>query len=159
MRQTRFSGPNTRWLRSLSNWPSKPSTGIQITDFPEIRGFIADWFARFDRLDPIDAFLPDLHPDVDWDMLDVDTTLTGHDRVRAWYRGVLETLQRPTEHHVSKIAIKPNAAQFEVLFRATTVAGDRIEARVHENWRFEKRSDGRPLITHYSAQLLQEADT
>lgn len=89
-----------------------------MTDYPEIRSFIADWFARFDRLDPIDAFLLDFHPDVDWDMPDVDTTLSGHDRVRAWYRGVLETLQRPTEHHVSKIAIEPGTARFEVLFRA-----------------------------------------
>ena len=128
-------------------------------DYPEIRSFIADWFARFDRLDPIGEFLPDLHPDVHWDMPDVDTTLSGHDRVRAWYRGVLETLQRPTEHHVSKVAIKPGAAQFEVLFRATTVAGEQIEARVQENWRFETRPDGRPLITHYSAKFLQEADT
>ncbi len=130
-----------------------------MTDYPEIRGFIADWFARFDRLDPIDAFLPDLHPDVDWGMPDVDTTLSGHDRVRAWYRGVLETLQRPTEHHVSKIAIKPDEAQFEVLFRAATVSGDHIEARVQEHWRFETRPDGRPLITHYSTTFLQEADT
>lgn len=132
---------------------------IQVTDYPEIRGFIADWFARFDRLDPIDAFLPDLHPDVEWDTPDIDTALGGHDRVRAWYRGVLETLQRPTEHHVSKIVIKPGAAQFEVLFRATTVAGDLIEASVQEDWRFETRADGRPLITHYSAKFLQEADT
>lgn len=121
---------------------------VQVTDYPEIRGFIADWFARFDRLDPIDAFLPD-----------IDTALGGHDRVRAWYRGVLETLLRPTEHHVSKIVIKPGAAQFEVLFRATTVAGDLIEASVQEDWRFETRADGRPLITHYSAKFLQEADT
>ncbi|WP_425085065.1 nuclear transport factor 2 family protein [Ruegeria profundi] len=130
-----------------------------MTNYPEIRGFIADWFARLDRLDPIDAFLPDLHPDVDWDMPDIDTTLSGHDRVRAWYRGVLETLKRPTEHHVSKITITPGAAQFEVLFRATTIAGDHIEARVQEDWRFETRPDGRPLITHYSATLLQEAVT
>ncbi len=130
-----------------------------MTDYPEIRSFIADWFARFDRLDPIDAFLPDLHPDVDWDMPDVDTALSGHDRVRAWYRGVLEALQRPTEHHISKVEIKPDTAQFEVLFCATTVSGDHIEARVQEHWRFETRPDGRPLITHYSARFLQEEDT
>lgn len=130
-----------------------------MTDYPEIRLFIADWFARFDRLDPIDAFLPDLHPDVHWDMPDVDTTLNGHDRVRAWYRGALANLQRPTEHHVSNVAITPGAAQFDVLFRAATVAGERLEARVRENWRFETRPDGRPLITHYSATFLQEADT
>ncbi len=129
-----------------------------MNNYPEIRGFIADWFAQFDRLDPIEAFLPNLHPEVDWDMPDVDTTLNGHDRVCAWYRGVLETLQRPTEHHVSKVEIRPGAAKFEVLFRATTVAGDHIEARVQENWRFETRPDGRPLITHYSAQFLQETD-
>ncbi len=129
-----------------------------MTDYPEIRGFIADWFARFDRLEPIEAFLPDLHPDVDWDMPDVDTTLNGHDRVRAWYRGVLETLQRPTQHHVSHVAITPGAAQFEVLFRATTREEDHIEARVQENWRFVTRPDGRPLITHYSAKILQKAE-
>jgi hypothetical protein len=125
-----------------------------MTDYPDIRRFIADWFVRFDRLDPIEAFLPDLHPNVNWDMPDVDTTLSGHDRVRAWYRGVLETLQRPTEHHVSNVAITPGVAQFEVLFRATTVAGERLEARVQENWRFETRPNGSPLITHYSAKFL-----
>ena len=125
----------------------------------QIRAFIADWFARFDRLDPIEAFLPDLHPDVDWDMPDTDPALLGHDRVRAWYAGVLSTLQRPTEHHVSNIQVTPGAAQFEVLFRARTTTGETIEARVQENWRFDTRPDGRPLITKYSAKLLQEADT
>jgi hypothetical protein len=38
------------------------------TDHTRVRAFIADWFARFDRLAPIDAFLPNLHPQVDWDM-------------------------------------------------------------------------------------------
>ncbi|NOD77709.1 MULTISPECIES: nuclear transport factor 2 family protein [unclassified Ruegeria] len=130
-----------------------------MNDYPKIRSFIADWFARFDRLDPIEAFLEDLHPDVDWDMPDVDATLTGHARVRAWYTDVLATLQRPTEHHVSKIKVTPGATEFEVLFRATTVSGEHIEARVQENWRFDTRPDGRPLITVHSAKLLQEADT
>ena len=49
------------------------------TDIP---AFIADWFARLDRLDPIEAFLPDLHPEVHWDMPGVDLSLRGHDRVR-----------------------------------------------------------------------------
>ena len=130
-----------------------------MTDYPEIRAFIADWFARFDRLDPIEAFLPDLHPDVNWDMPDTDRNLMGHDRVRAWYGNVLETLQRPTEHHVSNVKITLNEARFEVLFRARTVAGETIEARVQEYWRYDIRPDGRPLITSYSANLLQEADT
>ncbi len=130
-----------------------------MNDYSEIRSFIADWFARFDRLDPIEAFLQDLHPDVDWDMPDVDTTLKGQERVRAWYANVLATLQRPTEHHVSKIEVTPGAAQFEVVFRAKTVAGESIEARVQENWRFDVKPNGRPLITSYSAKLLQETNT
>lgn len=130
-----------------------------MTDTSKISGFIADWFARFDRLDPIDAFLPDLHPQVDWDMPDVDRALTGHARVRAWYEGVLATLQRPTEHHVSDIEIGDGRAAFTVLFRARTHDGAQIEARVREHWRFDLQADGRPLITHYSAQILEEADT
>ena len=126
------------------------------TDIP---AFIADWFARFDRLEPIEAFLPDLHPQVHWDMPDIDLSLTGHDRVRAWYIGVLETLQRPTEHHVSNIRVGDGTASFEVLLRARTFDGQLIEARVHEDWRFDFRPDGRPLITHYSAQMLEEAHT
>lgn len=126
-----------------------------MTDYPEIRAFIADCFSRFDRLDPIEAFLGDLHPGVDWNMPDIDPALTGYDRVRAWYVGVLETLQRPTEHHISKIKITPGAAEFEVLFRAKTVGGDSIEARVQENWRFDIRPDGRPVITFYTAKFLE----
>ena len=129
-----------------------------MTDNPEIRAFIADWFSRFDRLDPIEAFLGDLHPDVDWDMPDVDTALSGHDRVCAWYAAVLDTFQRPTEHHVSEIKITPGAAEFEVLFRAKLLGGGTIEARVQENWRYETRPDGRPLITFYTAKFLEETD-
>ncbi|WP_170328486.1 hypothetical protein [Ruegeria arenilitoris] len=125
----------------------------------QIRDFIADWFARFDRLDPIDAFLPDLHPQVDWDMPDTDRTLPGHDRVRAWYAGVLATLQSPTEHRVSDISVGDGAASFTVLFRARTFGGDTIEANVREDWRFDIRPDGRPYITHYSARMLEEANT
>ena len=130
-----------------------------MTDTSKISAFIADWFARFDRLNPIDAFLPDLHPQVDWDMPDVDRALTGHARVRAWYEGVLAPLQRPTEHHVSDIEIGDGRAAFTVLFRARTHDGAQIEARVREHWRFDLQADGRPLITHYSAQILEEADT
>ncbi len=125
-----------------------------MNDYPEIRGFIADWFARFDRLDPIEMFLRNLHPEVAWEMPDADNSLTGHDRVRAWYAEVLKTLQRPTEHHVSKIDISPDTARFEVLFRARTFSGEPIEARVQESWRFDTRPDGRPLITSYSAKFL-----
>ncbi len=34
MQQTRFSGPNTRWLRSLSDWPNKRSTGVSSARLP-----------------------------------------------------------------------------------------------------------------------------
>ena len=125
---------------------------------PDVPAFIADWFARFDRLDPIGSFLPDLHPNVHWDMPDVDPALTGHQRVRAWYHGVLETFQRPTEHHVSNIQYDETSATFEVLFRARTFAGEIVEAHVREHWRFEIRPNGRPLITHYTAEILQEAE-
>lgn len=124
----------------------------------DIYDFIADWFARFDRLDPIEAFLSDLHPQVEWDMLDVDRNLNGHDRVRSWYAGVLETFQAPTEHHVSDIKVSRNQVTFIVLFRATTFQGEILELRVLEHWRFDQRPNGRPLITHYSAQILEEAD-
>ncbi|MCA0907719.1 hypothetical protein LCM27_15055 [Ruegeria marisrubri] len=129
-----------------------------MTQNTEIRAFIADWFARFDRLDPIDAFLADLHPDVDWDMPDADPRLSGHARVRAWYAGVLETFQSPTEHHASDIETGDGWASFNVLFRARTHAGDTVEAHVREDWRFDTRPDGRPLITHYSARLLEETN-
>lgn len=126
------------------------------TDHTRVRAFIADWFARFDRLEPIDAFLPDLHPQVDWDMPDVDCSLTGHDRVRSWYQGVLNSFQAPTEHHVSDIEVGAGTATFIVLFRAATFDGVTVEARVREHWRFDLRPDGRPLITSYSAELLKE---
>lgn len=129
------------------------------TDYAKTRAFVADWFHRFDRLDPIDAFLPDLHPDVDWDMMDVDRTLTGHGRVRAWYAGVLQSFQAPTEHHVSNLAIGDGKLSFNVLFRARTFDSTLIEANVREQWQFDTRPDGRPLITKYSAHLLEEANT
>lgn len=129
----------------------------QMTPDKQIHNFIADWFARFDRLDPIDVFLTDLHPLVEWDMPDADPALSGHERVRAWYAGVLNTLLAPTEHHVSNIKVGDKTVSFTVLFCAQTYQGDKIEARVQENWRFEIRPDGRPLITHYSARLFEEA--
>lgn len=129
-----------------------------MTDVAKITDFIADWFARFDRLDPVEAFLRDLHPQVNWEMPDADSRLNGHARVRAWYAGVLDTLQRPTEHHVSNIEIDPGQARFTVLFRARTQDGTQIEARVREHWRYDLQPDGRPLITSYSAQILEEAD-
>lgn len=122
-----------------------------------IRSFIADWFARFDRLDPIEAFLPDLHPEVDWDMPDADQGLNGHDRVRAWYSGVLSSFVAPTEHHISDIEIGDGTISFTVLMRARTHDARLIEAHVHEDWRFVLRPDGRPLITHYSAKPLEKA--
>ncbi|MEX0277893.1 MAG: hypothetical protein AB3N19_10270 [Ruegeria sp.] len=114
-----------------------------------IRAFIADWFARFDRLDPIEAFLPDLHPDVERNMPDLDTDLTGHDRVRLCYAGVLETLRKPTEHHVSEADVTPGTTSFEVLFRAKTKTGNRDEAPVSVDWQFAIRSDGRPPKAAY----------
>ncbi|PSL19380.1 hypothetical protein [Shimia abyssi] len=123
-----------------------------------VRAFIADWFSRFDRLEPIDAFLPDLHPQVDWDMMDVDRSLFGHDRVRAWYVGVLQTLKAPTEHHVSDIEVGDGEASFNVLFRAKTYDGATIQANVHERWCFDIRADGRPLITKYTAQMIEDTD-
>ncbi|WP_293574224.1 hypothetical protein [Phaeobacter sp.] len=92
-------------------------------------------------------------------MPDVDLSLSGHARVRAWYDGILEIFQRPTEHHVSNIRVSDGTASFEVLLRARTFDGQLIEARVREDWRFDIRPDGRPLITHYSAQTLEEAHT
>jgi len=127
-----------------------------MTQTPDIPAFIADWFGRFDRLDPIEAFLPDLHPQVDWDMPDVDPSLTGHGRVKAWYVGVLDTFQRPTEHHLSNISVGDGTASFHVFFRARTHSGDWVEASVREDWRFEVQPNGRPLITSYAATFLDE---
>ncbi|UWQ90854.1 hypothetical protein K3727_19220 [Rhodobacteraceae bacterium M382] len=127
------------------------------TDHTIVRAFIADWFARFDRLEPVDAFLSDLHPQVGWDMIDIDRTLSGHDRVRSWYQGVLNTFQAPTEHHVSDIEIGEGKVSFTVLFRANTFDGTTVEANVREHWRFDTRPDGRPLITTYTAELLEKA--
>lgn len=121
-----------------------------------INDFIADWFHRFDRLEPAEAFLADLHPEVDWNMPNVDPELHGHERFRAWYADILKTFQRPTEHHVSDISVAGDAASFKVLLRARTIDGEAIEINVREHWRFKLRADGRPLITHYSVELLEE---
>ena len=129
------------------------STG-KLMPTKDISAFIADWFARFDRLAPLDTFLPNLHPQVDWDMPHVDRSLSGHNRVRAWYANVVETFQRPTEHHISNLSVSATAASFEVLFRARTFDGQLIVARVQEAWRFDIMPDGSPLITHYSAKML-----
>lgn len=130
---------------------------MTVIDHTLIWAFIADWFTRFDRLEPIDAFLSDLHPQVDWDMPDVDRSLAGHDRVRSWYKGVLETFQSPTEHHVSDIQISEGKATFTVLFRAKTFDETTVEANVREHWHFDIRPGGRPLITTYTAEFLEEA--
>lgn len=118
-------------------------------DDTNIRAFIADWFARFDRLNPIEAFLPDSHPGVEWNMPDLDTDLTGHDRVRLSYAGVLETPRKPTEHYVSEADVTPGTASFEVLFRAKTNTGNRVVAPVRVDWQFAIRSEGRPHKAAY----------
>ena len=121
-----------------------------------VHSFIADWFQRFDRLDPVEAFLPDLHPDVVWDMPDIDPNLHGHARFKAWYAAVLDTLVPPTEHHLSNITVAGNTATFNVQLRARTRDGTTIQANVREDWHFTPRADGTPLITHYTATFLQE---
>ncbi|MBE1284169.1 MAG: hypothetical protein GJ676_12735 [Rhodobacteraceae bacterium] len=126
-------------------------------DTTNVTSFIADWFERFDQLAPIGSFLPDLHPQVHWDMPDTDPDLHGHDRVRDWYDKVLATFTRPTEHHVTDIQVSDHDATFNVLFRGRTHQGELIELSVRETWRFEIRADGRPLITQYSASLPYEA--
>jgi len=130
-----------------------------MTHETEIRAFVADWFARFDRLEPIDAFLTDLHPNVVWDMPGIDLALAGHARVRDWYAGVLKTFESPTEHHVSQLEIGAETVSFNVLFRARTHQGDTVEAHVHEDWRIEIRPDGRPLITQYSAREIEREES
>lgn len=120
-------------------------------DNQKIKDFIADWFSRFDRLDPIEAFLPDLAPDVDWDMPDADLSLTGHDRFKAWYEAILNTFERPTEHEISNIEIADGSLSFYVVLRARFKNGGSIEAKVREEWRFDVRPDGSPLLTHYKA--------
>ncbi|KIC46422.1 hypothetical protein RA28_01060 [Ruegeria sp. ANG-S4] len=82
-------------------------------------------------------------------MPDLDTDLTGHDRVRLWYAGVLETPRKPTEHHVRKVDVTPGTASFEVLFQAKTKTVKRVEAPVSVDWQFAIRSDGRPLKAAY----------
>ncbi|MEM9629750.1 MAG: NAD(P)H-dependent oxidoreductase [Pseudomonadota bacterium] len=121
-----------------------------------MKTFIADWFQRFDRLDPPEAFLKDLDRNVEWDMPNVSPSLHGHDRFLDWYAGVLESFEAPTEHHVSKIALDSGTAEFEVLFRARLKDGSSVEARVREQWRYILRPEGQPLITHYSATSIEE---
>ncbi len=121
-----------------------------------IKRFLSDWFGRFDRLEPIEVFLPDLHPDVVWDMEGIDENLHGHARVKAWYAGILAQLKTPTEHHLSQIEVDTDTVQFEVLFAAETKEGIKIGGRVKEHWRFETRADGRLLITHYKATPLDD---
>lgn len=121
-----------------------------------IKGFIARWFEQFDHLADAEVFLADLTPDVIWDVPDVDTSLHGHERFKAWYAGVLEILERPTEHHVSNIEIGEGSASLKVLFRARLKDGGRLEVQVQEHWCFELREDGQPLITHYVAIPLEE---
>lgn len=119
-----------------------------------MKAFIADWFGRFDRLDPVEAFLPDLHPDVDWDMEDADRSLHGHARFKAWYAQILKTLQAPTEHEISDIRLSGNTVTFRVAVRARLMDGTPISLTAAERWTFALREDGAPLITAYAAKIL-----
>ncbi|MES0811816.1 hypothetical protein ABLO27_20170 [Roseibium sp. SCPC15] len=121
-----------------------------------MRAFITDWFQRFDRLDPPEAFLEDLDPNVEWNMPDVSVSLSGHERFLDWYAGVLESFEAPTEHHVSKISAGRSSADFEVLFRARLKNGSCVEMKVREQWQYVLRPDGQPLITRYSATPVKE---
>jgi hypothetical protein len=116
--------------------------------------FITDWFQRFDRLDPPEAFLPNLAPDVEWDMPDIDPGLHGHNRFLAWYAGIRDLLEAPTEHRISGIALQGNSVSFTAAVAARTKSGEHLELTAEETWQFRFREDGEPLITHYSAKLL-----
>ncbi|PLK70268.1 hypothetical protein C0V73_12875 [Rhizobium sp. TH135] len=115
--------------------------------------FITDWFYRFDRLDPVDAFLPNLHPDVEWDMPDVDRTLHGHARFRAWYVGVLASFLRPTQHDLSEIDVQEGTVSFKVRLRAQLAQGSHVDVTAREIWRYQLSEEGFPLLTHYSVKI------
>lgn len=131
-----------------------------------IAAFVADWFARFDRLAPADAFMPDLAPDVVWQMDGVDTTLHGHARFDAWYAGILTWLAAPTVHtvgplHITKDPTRDGASfdvRFHVRVTGNTLAGDPVDLRAVEAWRVRQRPSGRPLITHRAEALGQPAE-
>jgi ketosteroid isomerase-like protein len=118
-----------------------------------MQAFIANWFARFDRLDPVDAFLPNLHPDVIWDMPDIDASLHGHDRFRAWYATVLSTFTSPTTHRLSDIHITENEVRFTVEMHANLLDGAPVHITAKEHWRYSLTAAGSPLITHYTVEI------
>lgn len=118
-----------------------------------IRAFVADWFSRFDRLDPPSHFLPNLAQDVHWNAPDSDLALHGHERFLAWYEDVLATFERPTEHDIINIVEADGAVSFDVQLRAITQAGERVVVNAHESWRYEIEASGTPIITHYDVSI------
>ena len=120
-----------------------------------IKDFITDWFQRFDRLDPVEAFLPNLAPNVDWNAPDSDLSLTGHDRFKAWYDDILETFERPTTHDVSNVVIGDGVAEFDVKLGARTKAGESVALTAREVWRFQQSEAGQPLITQYDVSIKE----
>lgn len=132
---------------------ARKSNGENMERYPEIQAFIADWFQRFDRLDPVDAFLPNLHPDVVWDMPDVNEALHGHARFKDWYAYILNTFARPTVHDLSDIQVTDKEVSFSVELRAKLLDGSALNVTAHEQWRYEIDRDGQPIITHYAVQI------
>lgn len=126
--------------------------GDDMTQHHQMRAFIEDWFRRFDRLDPVDAFLPNLHHDVVWDMPDIDHDLHGHARFKAWYEQVLSTFAPPTVHDLHDIQITENEVRFSVELRARQLDGTPFHVTAKERWRYSLTSAGVPLITHYTIE-------
>lgn len=117
----------------------------------ELRGFVYDWFALFDRNAPVGEFLPFL-VDRGLDMRFPEAKLASVADFRRWYAGILATI-RSASHDVLSIELIPAGPHavihLVVRWRATTVAGQPLDFTVRQRWVVDRGPGGRPVIRSY----------
>ena len=134
-------------------------------DIPKIEAFIQKWFAAFDDLDENSFFTQYLAPDIQMTMPDFEP-ITDIEGFHAWYNGAKDMFERPTEHHVRNLAIKPakESGHYLVSFDVKVNAvlkqdGSAISIEAHEDWELAWDSfSSRPVIKRYEVALLDQQD-
>ncbi len=125
----------------------------------QVKRFVRDWFALFDRNADVTEFLAVL---ADQGLLVKfpEETLWNHADFRRWYEGVLRNISKASHElrRIDVLTLGPKSYQvdLEVLWQATTTKGEKLRLLVHQAWRLEDRGGDKPVIVRYLVAPIPE---
>lgn len=120
----------------------------------ELRGFVYQWFAWYDRHDNEGLFLRHL-ADQGLEMCLPEGTLRSHADFSDWYQGIGKTIRANT-HDVSGLRVTPMGkdsfdVDLFVWWRAVTCEGTPLSERFRQNWEVASR-DGKFIIQRLAVE-------